>query len=105
MIGLLAATLTTAAYLPQVVKVLRDKSAKDISLSMYLVMFTGVVLWLVYGLYHNSAPIIFANIITSVLTLAVIVLKLKSIKAKMSVEMLTDYFGVIFAVIFKKLLL
>jgi len=41
------------------------------------VMFTGVVLWLVYGLYHNSAPIIFANVITSVLTLAVIVLKLK----------------------------
>ena len=77
MIGLLAASLTTAAYLPQVVKVLKDKSAKDISLSMYLVMFTGVVLWLVYGLYHNSAPIIFANVITSVLTLAVIVLKLK----------------------------
>ena len=58
-------------------KVLKDKSAKDISLSMYLVMFTGVVLWLVYGLHHNSAPIIFANVITSVLTLAVIVLKLK----------------------------
>lgn len=76
-IGLIAASLTTASYLPQVFKVLKDKSAKDISMAMYLVMFTGVILWLVYGIYHNSAPIVFANCITAVLTFAVIVLKLR----------------------------
>lgn len=76
-LGLLAASLTTAAFVPQVFKVLKAKSTKDISLSMYLVMFTGVVLWLIYGLHHGSAPIIFANSITALLTFSVIVLKLK----------------------------
>jgi len=76
-IGLVAASMTTAAFVPQVFKVLKAKSTKDISLSMYLVMFTGVVLWLLYGLHHNSVPIIFANSITALLTFSVIILKIK----------------------------
>jgi len=76
-IGLIAATMTTAAFVPQLIKAIKLKSTKDISLVMYLVMFTGVVLWLIYGLHHNSAPIIFANSITAVFTFAMILLKLK----------------------------
>jgi MtN3 and saliva related transmembrane protein len=76
-IGLIAATMTTSAFIPQLIKVIKLKSTKDISLAMYLVMFTGVVLWLIYGLHHNSIPIIFANIITAVLTFALILFKIK----------------------------
>lgn len=76
-VGLIAAVLTTGAFVPQVLKVLKAKSTKDISLSMYLVMFTGVILWLVYGLYHKAPPIIFANSVTAILILSVIILKLK----------------------------
>ena len=76
-IGLLAATLTTAAYVPQVFKAWKNKSTKDVSLSMYLVMFTGVMLWLYYGLAIGSFPVTFANAITGILIAFVIILKLK----------------------------
>lgn len=76
-IGLVAATLTTAAYVPQVYKTWKEKSTKDISLSMYAVLLTGVLLWLVYGLYLTSLPIILSNVITSILLLFMLILKLK----------------------------
>lgn len=76
-IGLTAATLTTAAFVPQVYRAWKHKSTKAISLSMYLVMFTGVMLWLYYGLAIDSLPVIFANAITGVLIVFVIILKLK----------------------------
>ena len=76
-LGFTAAILTTAAYLPQVYKVRKNKSTKDISLSMYLVMLTGVLLWLVYGIDLNSIPIIIANIVTAALLIFVLLLKFK----------------------------
>jgi len=76
-IGLTAAALTTAAYVPQVFKAWRNKSTKDISWAMYLVMFVGVMLWLYYGVAIGSLPVIFANIITGVLIIFVLILKLK----------------------------
>lgn len=76
-IGLVAATLTTAAYVPQVYKTWKEKSTKDISLSMYAVLLTGVLLWLVYGLYLGSLPIILSNIVTSILLLFMLAMKLK----------------------------
>jgi MtN3 and saliva related transmembrane protein len=76
-IGLVAAALTTTAFVPQVYKTWKEKSTKDISLSMYTVLFTGVVLWLVYGINLGSLPIILANTITSVLLIFMLYMKIK----------------------------
>lgn len=75
-IGLLAALFTTAAFVPQVYKTYKIKSAADISLTMYLVLFAGLVCWLVYGIYLNSLPMILANSVTGVLALMVIYFKI-----------------------------
>ena len=76
-IGLIAAVLTTSAYVPQVYKTWKTKSAGNISLTMYLVMFVGIILWLIYGIHLNSLAMILANIFTTILTLIIIVFKLK----------------------------
>jgi len=77
LIGLAAATLTTIAFLPQVIKIWKTKETKDISLLMYALFTVGVLLWLSYGVILNDLPLILANGITSVLALSVLVLKLK----------------------------
>ena len=76
-IGFAAATLTTAAYIPQFVKVWKTRSTKDISLRMYLMMCSGVFLWLVYGIRLRSLPIILANAAAFVLTVAILGMKIK----------------------------
>lgn len=76
-IGLVAAVLTTSAYVPQVYKTWKTKSAGNISLTMYLAMFIGIILWLIYGIYLNSFAMVVANIITAILTLVIIVFKLR----------------------------
>ena len=57
LIGFIAATLTTIAFLPQVIKVWKSRSAKDISLGMYFLFSTGVLLWLIYGILLAAWPI------------------------------------------------
>ena len=74
-IGLAAATLTTAAFVPQVYKTWKTKSADELSLTMYLVFVTGIMLWLVYGILLNSLSIILANIVTGILVLVLIYFK------------------------------
>ena len=76
-IGSVAAVCTTIAFLPQLVRVWRRKSADDISLSMFLIFSTGVALWLVYGLRINSLPMIAANTVTLILAIGILVLKLR----------------------------
>ncbi|MCW0236565.1 MAG: SemiSWEET transporter [Ferrovibrio sp.] len=76
-IGLIAGALTTLAYVPQVVKVWRSRSARDISLGMFLLMNAGIALWLVYGLLIGSPGLIAANLVTLGLTAAVLVAKLR----------------------------
>ncbi len=76
-IGLVAAFLTTGAFVPQVYKTWKTKSTDDISLTMYLVLFIGLMLWLAYGISLNSLPMILANSFTGVLVLMVIVFKFK----------------------------
>ena len=77
LIGLVAGFLTTFAFIPQVVKIWRSRSARDISLPMYLAFTTGVALWLCYGLLTESLPVIVANVVTLALALAVIAMKLR----------------------------
>ena len=77
LIGLVAAVLTTSAYIPQVYKTMKTKSVENLSLSMYLAMFTGVVLWLIYGMYIHSLAVILANAVTAILTLLILNYKIK----------------------------
>jgi MtN3 and saliva related transmembrane protein len=76
-IGLIAAFSTTTAFVPQLLRVWRLKSARDISLHMFLLFSFGEVMWLVYGLLIRSTPVILANIVTLALALAILALKLR----------------------------
>jgi MtN3 and saliva related transmembrane protein len=76
-LGFTAATLTTFAFLPQVLHVWRSQSTKDISLPMLVTFIAGITLWLVYGLLVNAAPIYIANAITLMLNLVILRFKLK----------------------------
>ncbi len=77
LLGLLAGTLTTISFVPQLVKTWRTKSAKDMSLPMLISFCSGVFLWLVYGLLLPSTPVIVANFITLILALMILGLKLR----------------------------
>jgi MtN3 and saliva related transmembrane protein len=76
MIGTVAAVCTTISFAPQLVRVLRRKSADDISLGMFLFFSLGVFLWLIYGIRIHSLPVMEANAITLVLSVAILILKL-----------------------------
>jgi MtN3 and saliva related transmembrane protein len=76
-IGSAAATLTTAAFIPQAWKVWRTRHTADISLGMYAMFTAGVALWLGYGILLVAWPIIIANSITLLLAGTVLLMKLK----------------------------
>ena len=76
-LGMIAATLTTVSFLPQVYKTWSTKATEGLSLTMYLIFFIGVILWLIYGIHLNSLPMIFANIITAILAMYLVIMKIK----------------------------
>lgn len=76
-IGFIAAILTTVSFVPQVYKIWKTKSAESVSLSMFLLFFTGVALWFVYGLLLGSISMIVANTITGILALMIVYFKFK----------------------------
>ncbi len=76
-IGLVAGLLTTLSFVPQVVKTWKSKSAKDLSLVMFLLYCAGVGLWTIYGVMINELPVILWNIITLVLALVILFFKIK----------------------------
>jgi len=78
-IGLVAAALTTSAFIPQVYKVYKEKSAVGISLTMYLIFFVGLSLWLLYGYLVGSISIVIANGVTLILAAIIIYYKLKNL--------------------------
>jgi len=77
LIGFAAATCTTIAYAPQAIKVWKTRSARDISLGMFLIMVLGLALWLIYGLLSGDAPLIASNAVTMVLAGGILVMKLR----------------------------
>lgn len=77
LLGLGAGTLTTVAFVPQVLKTWRSKSGDDISLGMFLLFSIGVLLWLIYGILIGALPVILANAVTLLLSLAILLLKLR----------------------------
>lgn len=76
-IGMVAATLTTLAFIPQAVKVIKTKHTKDLSLFMYIFFTLGLLLWLVFGILMKSLPIIMANGVTIVFAVVILGMKIK----------------------------
>ena len=76
-IGMIGASLTTIAFLPQAIKTIRTRNTRDLSLFMFLLSGLGVVMWLIYGILISDLPIIFANVITFFLVTTIIVMKIK----------------------------
>lgn len=76
-LGLAAATLTTIAFLPQMLRIWKTKSAKDVSFVMLITFITGLFLWLVYGIILGAIPIIMANSITLFFNFIILWLKIK----------------------------
>jgi MtN3 and saliva related transmembrane protein len=77
LIGFLAATLTTIAFIPQVIKVWRTRSTRDVSIGMYTLFTAGVALWFCYGLMIGSWPVMAANAITLILAGLVLIMKIR----------------------------
>lgn len=80
-IGSAAGTLTTVAFIPQVVRAWKTGSVEDLSLWMLLAFTTGVGLWAVYGVVTDAVPLIITNGLTFVLAMMLLVMKLRSSKS------------------------
>lgn len=76
-LGLFAGALTTIAFLPQLIKTWKSKSAKDVSLGTLAIFSLGVFLWLIYGIYLQALPIILANFLTLIFNLIILRLKIR----------------------------
>ena len=76
-IGYIAGTLTTASFIPQVIRSWKLRETRDISLAMLVLFAIGVVLWTVYGIWIGSLPIIVANAVTLCLILFLLWMKIR----------------------------
>lgn len=76
-IGIIAATLTTLCFVPQVIQVLKTRDTKGISLAMYITFVLGVSMWCVYGILIGKWPVIIANIVTFCLASIILYIKIK----------------------------
>ena len=76
-LGYVSATLTTIAFLPQLIKTFKTKSAKDVSMGMFVLFTCGVFLWIVYGFLTGTMPVLAANAVIFCLSLTQIILKIK----------------------------
>jgi len=74
--GYFAAILTTAAFLPQLLKTLKTKKADDVSLTTLIMFIIGVLSWIIYGYVISSKPILIANFITLILNLLILISKI-----------------------------
>ena len=74
--GYVAAILTTAAFLPQLIKTLKTKKADDVSLITLIMFIIGVLCWIIYGYNISSIPILIANLITLILNLLILISKI-----------------------------
>lgn len=75
-LGYVAATLTTASFVPQAWLTFRTRDVSGISLAMYSVFTLGIALWLVYGIFIEAWPVVIANVVTLALAAAILGMKL-----------------------------
>ena len=76
-LGITAGSCTTIAFLPQVIKTWKSRSAKDLSLGMFSFFCFGVLLWLIYGIFQRDVPVIGANLVTLMLASTLLFFKLR----------------------------
>jgi MtN3 and saliva related transmembrane protein len=76
-LGVVAGILTTSSFIPQIIKIIKTRSAKDVSLVMFIIISFGISLWLIYGILKNDFPIMIANAVTLVFNLTILFLKYK----------------------------
>lgn len=76
MIGSIAGILTTGAFVPQVIKVIKTKDTKALSLSMYLLQVIGIILWLIHGIVIKDIALMAANGVTLCLSLIILSYKI-----------------------------
>jgi MtN3 and saliva related transmembrane protein len=86
-IGFVAAFCTTMAFVPQSVLVVKLRSARDISLGTFLLFSIGAFLWLLYGIYSGSKPVIASNAVTLGLSLSILYLKMRYRRASLEEEL------------------
>ncbi|MFO7869122.1 MAG: SemiSWEET transporter [Bacteroidales bacterium] len=78
-VGYIAAMLTTISFLPQAIKVIKTKDTYSISLHMYIIFISGVISWLIYGVFLENVPMILANAITSIFAGVILYYKIHEI--------------------------
>ena len=76
-LGVLAGLLTTCSFVPQVLHTYRSRSVQDISFRMYLLLCSGIFLWIVYGCLIGSFSVIAANAVSLGLTVSILIMKLR----------------------------
>ena len=76
-IGLVAGTCTTISFLPQIIQVCRTKQTRDLSLPMYILLTTGIFLWLIYGILSKNLPVILANAAAFISCFYIVIMKIK----------------------------
>ena len=81
-IGLIAASFTTFAFVPQVFKIWKNSNSSGVSISMYVIMLIGICIWLYYGFLIKSLAVIIANLVSGVLQLFIITFALINRKNK-----------------------
>lgn len=75
--GAFAGVCTTCAFIPQVIKLMKTKNTKSISLYMYLIQITGLTLWIIHGVRNSDPALILANSFTLLLSLIILYYKIK----------------------------
>ena len=75
-IGIIAGFLIVCSFIPQLVMIIKNKSAKDISITMYVVLLIAQILWMIYGILKHDFQVIVTNAITSLLTILIIMFSL-----------------------------
>ena len=76
-LGLIAATCTTAAFIPQAIHTIKTRDTAGLSLPTYILLIVGIILWLIYGWLVMDIPVIIANAITFFFIGTILILKLK----------------------------
>ncbi|MBK7157149.1 MAG: SemiSWEET transporter [Ignavibacteria bacterium] len=76
-IGLVAASLTTFAFLPQSIRAIKTKHTKDLSLPTLIMLEVGIVIWIIYGFLISDIPLLAANTISFIFMTVTLRLKLK----------------------------
>lgn len=77
MLGFIAGIITTGSFVPQAYKVYKTKETADLSAGMYVFFICGLILWIIYGVRMQAISIILANSVSILLSLFILIMKLK----------------------------